>query len=370
MTTPAAPVLAVPVCTCVHGSRRRYRVRSCHRPCRCTPCKAAQRRYDRERYTSQKAGKPYSYPVEQIAAHLEMLAAHRITRRRICTVTGISPSTLQRIVARVSPIVMGVVADEILAISPDSDLSVMVDAIGTRRRAHALMTLGYSYSEQGRLLGDRHSSVVIDNVHRDTITRRRAERHKELYDKLYATESTSVKAGQARRFSADQGFDPPEAWTDETIDNPAARPWQHLAQLGPRREHVEWVKVWRICEQVRRYNIDDVTPAERNETVHRLNRRGLNDQEIAERTGWSDRTVLRVREQLGLAANMPFTTRGPRYCARDASPGEHITRLQRRWRTVLHSKHSSRVARADARTALADLDIAAAALAEVDQEAA
>ena len=45
-----------------------------------------------------------------------------------------------------------------------------------------------------------------------------------------------------------------------------------------------------------------LTIAERREVVARLHAIGLNDQDIARRTGCADRTVLRIRQELGLPA--------------------------------------------------------------------
>lgn len=58
----------------------------------------------------------------------------------------------------------------------------------------------------------------------------------------------------------------------------------------------------------------ELTPrytADREEVVRRLNQQGLTDVEIADRTGITSRTVLRIRKRLHLDTALPFghTTR-------------------------------------------------------------
>jgi hypothetical protein len=58
---------------------------------------------------------------------------------------------------------------------------------------------------------------------------------------------------------------------------------------------------------VRRLDGDHTVPirnADREEIVRRAHRVGLNDRETARRAGLEDRTVLRIRQRLGLPANV------------------------------------------------------------------
>lgn len=48
-----------------------------------------------------------------------------------------------------------------------------------------------------------------------------------------------------------------------------------------------------------------LTVAERRQVVARLHGQGLDDQQIARRTGCADRTALRIRRELNLPAHRP-----------------------------------------------------------------
>lgn len=88
-----------------------------------------------------------------------------------------------------------------------------------------------------------------------------------------------------------------------------------------------------------------LTIAERRVCVRRLHALGMNDKPIAKRLGISDRTVLRIRKLLGLAANerqLPMPDHGqlPRYrrgcrCPRCRRANtEHAAAYARRLRGV------------------------------------
>ncbi|MDX5526136.1 hypothetical protein PV677_36315 [Streptomyces sp. DE06-01C] len=103
-----------------------------------------------------------------------------------------------------------------------------IDPTGTRRRVHALETLGFSQKFIADRLGIANSnfarSMVVDRV-----TARVARGVAAQYDLLWnkRPEDFGVKqwvADRTRRMAARQGWAPPLAWDDDTIDNPAAVP--------------------------------------------------------------------------------------------------------------------------------------------------
>ncbi|WP_097865861.1 hypothetical protein [Streptomyces sp. rh34] len=103
-----------------------------------------------------------------------------------------------------------------------------IDPTGTRRRVHALETLGFSQKFIADRLGIQNSnfarSMVVDRV-----TARVARGVAAQYDLLWnkRPEDFGVKqwvADRTRRMAARQGWAPPLAWDDDTIDDPTAVP--------------------------------------------------------------------------------------------------------------------------------------------------
>lgn len=365
MTTPAAPVLAVPVCSCPHGEVRRHAKRQCHGPCRCVPCRAAVARQAATRRRNARAGKPHHVPAAPSAAILNGWRDQNIGLTQLAKATSLRRNDLLLIANGTRKRVCAVTAEIIAAARP---LPALFDTCGSRRRLQALFFAGHtleslavecrtSRRHLGRIMGADHQLITCEM--RDSVAA--------VYERL-----ASIDGGYARNKTEAiaRGYLPWIAWDSDNIDVADAKPYEAGERLSS-REDVDWVKVWRICSEIRRYSADgETTIGERDAVVGHLHRRGLNDVQIAEVTGWPDRTVLRIRfHRLNLPAHSSFTL-GAAYRVRAATPSEHIAMLRRRWRTVLHSKHSSRLAKADARTALADLDVAAAALAELAQEAA
>ena len=97
----------------------------------------------------------------------------------------------------------------------------LVDATGSHRRIRALVALGWRYEDMGRLVG-RGKNWAGNIVHETSITRANAETVDRVYQQL------SMKLGPSellRTKARNWGWQPPLAWDDETMDNPAAKPY-------------------------------------------------------------------------------------------------------------------------------------------------
>lgn len=93
--------------------------------------------------------------------------------------------------------------------------------VGALRRVQALRALGWP----ARVIADRigvHERNLCRWPHRRWISRRLYERICAVYDELSMTTGPDVRA---RRHAERQGWPPPLAWDDETIDDPDARPF-------------------------------------------------------------------------------------------------------------------------------------------------
>jgi hypothetical protein len=106
---------------------------------------------------------------------------------------------------------------------------VLVDGAGTRRRLQALIARGWSKRKLALRLGMKPSNFGITFVGR-RVRASTARAVRVLYDELWdvappeATHGDRIAASRARRYARTQGYAPPLAWDDDTIDDPAAKP--------------------------------------------------------------------------------------------------------------------------------------------------
>ncbi len=211
--------------------------------CRCRPCADANTAYERERIRQTAYGRWNPYvPAEPARTHLRALMAAGMGWKRIARAAGLSPSV-------VYPILYGKkvgdthrppvrrlrqeTADRLLAVELDLADGVPIDGTGTRRRLRALVAIGYSISSLARRLGwstaNLHRLVTSDA----RVAAGAARLVGELYDELSMTPFTGteqrsrISASRARNLAARNGWAPPLAWDDETLDDPDARPGGH-----------------------------------------------------------------------------------------------------------------------------------------------
>lgn len=98
--------------------------------------------------------------------------------------------------------------------------STWVDNIGVTRRRQALAAIGYGLTDLAPYFGLNCRSIgghtSQRKVHRDTFAQ-----WCRVYDLLSMTPGPNQ---QARKLAQRQGWPPPLAWDDDTIDDPAAKP--------------------------------------------------------------------------------------------------------------------------------------------------
>lgn len=112
-----------------------------------------------------------------------------------------------------------------------------INSTGTTRRLRALGRMGWSSVALGAHLGVSQQKVCHWQVGRAAFvfepTARRVAR---LYDRLSMTDGGSRRA---RLRAEREGWPPPLAWDDDTIDDPGATPDLGSAEYPNRRVHVE-----------------------------------------------------------------------------------------------------------------------------------
>lgn len=221
----------------VHGTRTAYVVDKC----RCRPCTdasaAEERRRSRQKlYGRYDVGRVDAAPVR---AHLIALMEYGIGLKRIAAIAGVSNATLGKVIygdkTRNSPPRERVerhVAEGVLAIKPSLDhlgKSVVVDSAGTIRRIQALVAIGWSQSRIGERIGmdpqNFNRTIRAPRVQAET-----ARKVREVYEDLWDQTQTGhdqrsrISANRSRNYAAKQGWLPPLAWDDDTIDDPATKP--------------------------------------------------------------------------------------------------------------------------------------------------
>lgn len=176
----------------------------------------------------------------------------------------------------------------------------LIDATGTRRRIEALQCSGYSQSWIAERIGmDPPNFARVAKCDRVKVSTRNSIAA--VFDEFVLVprssdvwhERTSISRtlNHARR----SGFVPALAWDDIDFDvSPAVADGDVIDDIA--------VELASSGVQVR------LTPLERREAVRRAYALKLSDQQIADRIGCTDATVLRIRQELGLPAL--FNARG------------------------------------------------------------
>jgi hypothetical protein len=193
--------------------------------------------------------------VGPVLQHIAALNAAGVSTRALATRTGVGVTSLQTMKGRRGrgprQWVTKELAAAVLAVQVPGAADVpamipgraLVDATGTRRRAQALMAIGYTQTDiLGRIgrayaVGYRLWHSRQQQVHAET-----AEKVAAIYDELaMTTPPDSWVTRRARRHASRRGWAPPLAWDDDTIDDPAAAPapWQRGAE--PQNDWIDHV---------------------------------------------------------------------------------------------------------------------------------
>jgi hypothetical protein len=280
--------------------------------CRCVPCKEAhsamaQRRVREKAYGRFDTGLVDAEPVRE---HMLLLGEFGLGYKRVAGLAGIGITAVRNVLlGRQEPgprygelpkRIKRANAEAILAVKPDlSNLAAgaNIPSRGFQRRAQALVRRGYSVSAVGAFLGIEPANFH-GMMHRTHVFARTHLAMADLFDRLWDVEpaqtthherqvySRAINYAKARRWL------PPLAWDD--IDSDIEPPVQ-TDEGGMDEMAIELA----TSGEVVRLSHD-----ERREAVTRLCLVKLNDQEIARRLHIADRTVLRIRQELGIAASV------------------------------------------------------------------
>lgn len=243
--------------------------------CKCQPCLVARRRHDKRWKVNRDLGKPASVDAAPARKHLALLRETH-TWRSLATATGLAESNLYYIANGARATIHRDTHHSILAVQPKTTAvdNLHIDALGSRRRLQALMTIGHSVrsiARECRIAKDRAHDIALGL--QPTVRSDVAERIKAAYMRLAFRPAPANKhTNRTRNLAASRGFHGPLAWED--IDDPECQPETDTA-VTPRR-------------------FKAVVDPDR---VARLTLLGRTNEQIAAELGCHERTVSRVRRR-------------------------------------------------------------------------
>lgn len=200
-----------------HGTANRYSY-----GCRCQPCTKAAVRADAERQLDRLAGNPRLIPSGPAVHHIRALMATGMTFSQISAASGVSAKSIG-VLVKGQPSIHARNAEKILAVPLGTRASVGdVPSMGAIRRLRALYALGHP-----NLMIAQEAVVSRDMVHA-LVSGKHAklgveidQRVRAAYDRL---SMQTGRPGRTRRWAERNGWAPPLAWDDDTIDDPRAVP--------------------------------------------------------------------------------------------------------------------------------------------------
>lgn len=254
--------------------------------CRCNNCREYVR-IQREYYRKQKAyGRPTTDLVDAapVRKHVNQLRAAGMGQDRIAALSGVNRSIIRHLLygtGEEPPArrIRSWNADALLKVQPHPDDLLLRDPRGTQRRLQALAVNGWSFARISRMLGITDAGVraYLDSF---AVTQETHEKIAELFDQLWNTtppmesKGDRISAAQTKTWARRNNWVPALAWDDIDDDE---KPHSN--------GRVNW--------QAR-------SVEERAARVAELHFLRWSDHRIAVELGIADRTVIRIRQRLGL----------------------------------------------------------------------
>lgn len=106
------------------------------------------------------------------------------------------------------------------------------DATGTKRRLQALIAIGYTNGQLSREIGAEWEGVVRKILGNPVVWKSTATKVRAAYDRLWDKPPVAENPFERgiitrqKRLAKRRGWPVPMDWDDETIDDPAARPFK------------------------------------------------------------------------------------------------------------------------------------------------
>ncbi|MER6492640.1 hypothetical protein [Streptomyces griseorubiginosus] len=230
------------------------------KPCKCVPCYKAMRRARKQYAVNRQLGRPGLVDAAPARQHLQLLQL-TMTWGQICEASECQADNLRSIAAGRHTQIRRETHNRIMAVKAQAPApGKYVDATGLRRRLQALRAIGWSAQILAAKAGSAEARIQrICAGEQPTVRQVLAEKILKLYAELSQTPAPAGRsATRAKNHAIANGWAPPVAWDDDTIDDPAAQPeltghcgsdrgyWMHRNQklpVCPRCEqaHTDWL---------------------------------------------------------------------------------------------------------------------------------
>ncbi|MBF6333517.1 helix-turn-helix domain-containing protein [Nocardia transvalensis] len=208
-----------PVCPAVY---------SIARPTKVTPIPSSLPRHGKYKTSKIRIcraahGIPARVPEAEVRAHIQTLRSWGFTDTAIAAAAGVSQKTVWLIRHGTYPTSQIDRAARLMTVTHipvPAQAGLMVPNIGTSRRLHALMAIGWPQRRLAARLGVSQAAVHQYTIHRWV----RYETWRaicDLYEELSGTPGPSPSLAKQSR---DRGFAPPLLWDGLDIDHPAHEP--------------------------------------------------------------------------------------------------------------------------------------------------
>lgn len=280
--------------------------------CKCTPCRQAtmaRRAYRRKLRAFGRYVSPFA-PAAPVRARVLELMTLGFTPGNIAALAGIRSQIVTELLygrggsenrpaARPTENIHRGTAEKLLTIEAALDAlppTALIPATPTIRRVQALVCNGWSISRLSEML-DRSNQALHQVIATPTVRVSTHLKIADLYEQLWnvypvaKTPADRVSVTKAKRYAAAHRWLPPMAWDDIDTDITPPVPERDDDYLDE-----VLIEIAMTGENVR------LTTPERHEALARLNSRGKNDHEIAALLHIDPRSVLRIRQDLGIRA--------------------------------------------------------------------
>jgi DNA-binding CsgD family transcriptional regulator len=177
------------------------------------------------------AGRPRSVPAGPVTEHVRRLLAQNLTVTQIAREAGLEPSTIRRLAVGQKRVLRGT-AQKVLGVPVGVRVSLGdVPAFGATRRVRALYALGHLNWQIAEVAGvSRDTVCALAAASWPTIKVAADDGIRAAYNELSMRTGTSWKT---RRLAERNGWAPPLAWDDDTIDAPCAVPMTDAPAPAP-----------------------------------------------------------------------------------------------------------------------------------------
>ena len=198
-----------------HGTRAMY----VGKKCKCEPCRAANRAYQRSRgLVTYESSYVDPGPSRE---HIRNLRMTGMGTRTIAHLAGLSRTTVQNIeksnkTGKPAAKVSWRTEHRLLAVRPVYVMGRSVQGHGTARRLQALVAIGWSQAYLASRLGWAEGNFTT-LLKPTPVKLSTAWKVRQLYEELSSTPGPSVRA---RNHAVKRGYLPPAAWDDDYIDDP------------------------------------------------------------------------------------------------------------------------------------------------------